>query len=516
MSKLLLIDDEESILRVLSLSLKSDGHEVATAQNGEEGLKVFQEESPEIVLTDLKMPGMDGIQVLKKVKELNPDTEVIVITGHGDMDSAIEALEEGASDFINKPVRDEVLTLALQRAQEKLAVRKRLRDHTTDLENMVRIATEELKRKSEFQHKLVTSSPDAIIATDENGEIVTFNPGAERLFGHPRFEVIGEKTLYDLYPSEIAEEFREALAPQKKAGAGLPWRETLIVVKNGQAVPVGFSGALIYESGKIIGSVAFFHDLREIKRLEQELVSSERLAAIGQTTAGLAHYIKNILAGLKGGTHTLNVGLDKNSLDKVKKGWPIIQHNIARISNLVADLLSYSKEREPECENCIPNEIAEDVCQLMEEKAQERHIEIKRSLDEGIGTASLDPKTLHRSLLNLVSNAIDACIFDEAAEKKWRVQVRTFLEGLQQIGFEVSDNGCGMNDQVKERLFSSFFSTKGGQGTGLGLLVTQKLVREHGGEITFTSQEGKGSTFTIRLPYKRVIDRKQSPASVEV
>jgi signal transduction histidine kinase len=244
--------------------------------------------------------------------------------------------------------------------------------------------------------------------------------------------------------------------------------------------------------------------------LEQELVTSERLAAIGQTTAGLAHYIKNILAGLKGGTHTLNVGLDKNSMEKVKKGWPIIQNNVARISSLVADLLSYSKEREPEFEPCCPNAITEDVCQLMEEKAQGHHVKIVRDFDKSVGEASMDPKTLHRSLLNLVSNAIDACIFDEAAGKEWRIQVRTTLENAETLRFEVSDNGCGMSDEVKERLFSSFFSTKGGQGTGLGLLVTQKLVQEHGGEITFASQEGEGSTFAIRLPYRGIADQKQS------
>ena len=146
MEKLLLIDDEESIIRVLSISLKSDGYDVATASNGDEGIKLFQQESPDIVLTDIKMPGMDGIEVLKRVKKLNPDTEVIVITGHGDMDSAIEALQYGASDFINKPIRDDILTLSLDRAKEKLAVKQKLKEYTDDLENMVKIATEEIRR----------------------------------------------------------------------------------------------------------------------------------------------------------------------------------------------------------------------------------------------------------------------------------------------------------------------------------------------------------------------------------
>ncbi|MFC1516760.1 response regulator, partial [Thermodesulfobacteriota bacterium] len=115
MRKILLIDDEEGNVRVLSMSLRSDGYDVATAFSGEEGLEVFNNESPDIVLTDLKMPGVSGLEVLKKVKEDSPETEVIIITGHGDIDSAIEALQYGASDFINKPIRDEGLTIALKR-----------------------------------------------------------------------------------------------------------------------------------------------------------------------------------------------------------------------------------------------------------------------------------------------------------------------------------------------------------------------------------------------------------------
>jgi DNA-binding NtrC family response regulator len=134
MDKLLLIDDEPDILRVLSMSLKADGYHVITAQNGLEGIAAFEKEKLDIVITDIKMPGMDGIEVLKKIKALNADTEVIIITGHGDIENAIEALKYGASDFINKPVRDEALAIALSRAREKFDIRQQLKEYTSDLE----------------------------------------------------------------------------------------------------------------------------------------------------------------------------------------------------------------------------------------------------------------------------------------------------------------------------------------------------------------------------------------------
>ncbi len=138
----------------------------------------------EVIITDIKMPGMDGIEVLKRVKSLNADTEVIIITGHGDIDKAIEALQYGASDFINKPVRDEALSIALKRAGEKIDIRQRLKEYTQNLEGKIEIATRELRRRTNFLGKLIRSSYEGIVATDEDLRIVVFNPGAERIFGH--------------------------------------------------------------------------------------------------------------------------------------------------------------------------------------------------------------------------------------------------------------------------------------------------------------------------------------------
>ena len=373
MYKILIIDDEEAILKVLSISLKSDNYSVVTALNGEEGLDLFVKETPHIVLTDLKMPGMDGIEVLKRIKEINPNAEVIIITGHGELDTAIGALQCGASDFINKPLKNDALTVALERAKEKIVIRKKLKAYTDDLEIMVRIATDELRRKSRFQSKLLGTIKEGIIATDENGSIVLYNPGAEKIFGYTYSEVKKMTSLTELYSSEMAEEINMRLNDKIKT-RDLPSEEVQITSKNKEKIPVRFSGAILFEKGEVMGSVAFFQDLREIKKLENELVKSERLAAIGQTVAGLAHYIKNILSGLKGGSYVLDVGFKKKNIDKISEGWQMIHRNIERISNLVLDLLSYSKEREPQYQKCSLDELALEVYDLMLPEAKKNNI----------------------------------------------------------------------------------------------------------------------------------------------
>ena len=141
---ILLIDDEEGILKVLSISLADIGYKVFTADSGEEGLHIFRDEKPPIVLTDIKMPGMDGIELLRIIKEEIPDTEVIMITGHGEMDLAIESLKLEATDFVTKPINDEILEIALKRAQERITMRRQLREHRENLEDLVKEKTKQL------------------------------------------------------------------------------------------------------------------------------------------------------------------------------------------------------------------------------------------------------------------------------------------------------------------------------------------------------------------------------------
>jgi signal transduction histidine kinase len=374
--RLLLVDDEPGILRVLSISLADRGYLVSTAQNGEEALSLFRQLRPGIVLTDIKMPGMNGIELLQKIKEEHPDTEVIMITGHGDLDLAVRSLKADASDFIAKPISEEALEVALRRAEGRIFNRRRLQEYTERLERLV----------------------------------------------------------------------------EEKTG---------------------------------------------------ELIHAERFAAVGQTVSALAHAIKNIAAGLTGGVFVLEKGIELDNRTYLLQGWEMVKGNVTKIKGMALDLLNYAKDRTPEYQYCDPNLPAQEVYSLMLARASEMGVSLRTSLDTGIPKAWLDPEGIHRVLLNLVTNAIDACTDLSCATRACEVLLGTTKPEGWAVEYRVTDNGCGMGEETRNKVFQSFFSTKGSKGTGLGLMIARKIVNEHGGVIEFHSEEGKGACMIVRLPEKK-------------
>ena len=241
----------------------------------------------------------------------------------------------------------------------------------------------------------------------------------------------------------------------------------------------------------------------ELRHAQEELRKIRRLATIGEGVTEIAHYIKNILTGLRGGMYMVNTAITKDKSHMLIEGWAMVRRNIENVSSLLRDVLKFSMERIPERIVCSPNEIASNAVELFRAKAKEHQVRLYIDLDPKLKEAYLDRDGIHNVLVNLISNAIDACVYDTDTSKAWRVKVRTKLVTSAKLDetiiFEVTDNGTGMSDEVKAKLFSKLFSTKAGQGTGIGLLGSQKIVREHGGEISVQSKEGEGSTFSVRL-----------------
>jgi len=236
----------------------------------------------------------------------------------------------------------------------------------------------------------------------------------------------------------------------------------------------------------------------EDTRYYSAMVQAERLAAIGQTIATLSHHIKNILQGIRGGSYLIELGLEEHDDSIIGKGWTIVEKNQNKISKLVMDMLTYSKEREPDLSTDNANRVVADVVELLQARAAEEEVELLWTPDESMPDTVFDPEGIHRAVLNVGTNALDAAGENEQGRK---VELRTvYLADQSLLQITVDDNGPGITAQDMEHLFSPFVSSKKGRGTGLGLPVSQKILNEHGGEIKVDSTPGEGSRFTLQMP----------------
>ncbi len=245
--------------------------------------------------------------------------------------------------------------------------------------------------------------------------------------------------------------------------------------------------------GEIRAVMEMSTNITEVKRLESELT------ILGETIAGMSHSIKNILCGLEGGVYVLDSGLQRGKEDRVRAGWEMVKNNVAKVSELVKGILYASKEREPEYKECDPGRLLTEVCDLYEATAGGEGIQIAREFEKEMGNCLLDPAGIHSALSNLVSNAVEACRASDVAGHRITVSGR-FEGGV--LLMEVTDDGYGMPKEVKRKLFNRFYSTKGSKGTGLGLVITRKVIEEHGGTIRVESEPDRGTSFFIEIPLR--------------
>jgi len=356
------------------------------------------------------------------------------------------------------------------------------------------VLSEELARQGRLRHIITDSALDALVASDATGIINVFNPAAESMFGISSEEVVGRMKILEILPAEIVNATTEDGAIQR-------FPEITVVAANGEEIPVRVSATSLRDGDQFIGTSVFLHDRTEHKKIEQENLDNARFAAVGQTVSQLAHGIKNILTGLQGGMYRVKTGMRQGSTERVEKGWKALERNVDRITELVKGFLSLAKGHVPEVEPTDPCRVAQDVFDLFRDTAAKVGVELRLEAPESLPVANFDAEDMRVCIENLVSNAMDAC--QVADNENTTVTIRV-VEHDDVITYEVSDTGCGMDYEVKRKVFTTFFSTKGLGGTGLGLLVTRKIVQEHGGAIDVESTPGEGSTFRVDLPRRRL------------
>jgi signal transduction histidine kinase len=231
-------------------------------------------------------------------------------------------------------------------------------------------------------------------------------------------------------------------------------------------------------------------------RLGRELKENERLAEIGQTVAGLSHVLKNVLNGLRAGQYVLDRALEKDDQEKLRKGLHVTKSSVRRVERLIFDMLYYAKERVPRREPVDPNEVIAEVADQLKDLAESLGVELRTEIDEGIGAVALDRTGIFRAIVDLVTNAIDACTESESGD----LVILKSRGRPDEIVLTVEDNGIGMTEEVLSKVYSRFFSTKAAGGTGLGLHVVKKITEEHGGTVEVDSVPDAGSAFHLHLP----------------
>ncbi len=345
-----------------------------------------------------------------------------------------------------------------------------------------------VEQQGELYEKVLGAVPCYVLILDRKYEVLWTNSLFQQHFG--RGTGLRCHELYRGLDSPCS----ECTAQETFEKGEVFSAEQSLTTNDGETIDVLVDSAPITnDQGDVVAVLEIAVDITSVKEMQQQL------GLLGQTVAGMAHSIKNIMMGLDGGIYVVNRGLEARDQAEIEEGWEMVQLNFEKISKLVRDILYCSKEREPNLQKVDPNKVLKEVYDLYMENAKSYQIDLEIETDDSLNEAVMDPDGLHTVISNLVVNAIDACKVD-----LWKdshvvaMKSRKGPDGTTVV--EVSDNGVGMEQEFKDRAFEEFFSTKGNQGTGLGLMVTQKIMREHGGNISFNSAPGKGTAFTVVFP----------------
>jgi signal transduction histidine kinase/FixJ family two-component response regulator len=516
-TKLLLADDEEGIRKVLGIYLADSGFEVLTAENGLQALDIFRKAQPPIVLTDLRMPGLDGIELLRTIKSESPDTEVIMITGHGDMDLAIESLKLEATDFVTKPINDDVLDIALKRAQERIAMRRQLREYTENLENLVQIQAarlmeaERLAAIGQALEGISTAFRD--MAGEVEGGVRFFNEmpcfvsihnrGLKVLAVNPVYrERLGDRVggrSWEIYGDRGEPAATCPVGRTFESGHGQRCQETLVYTDGSRWPATVHTVPISNSRGELELVLEFAIDVSEVERLRQELqATQDRLSSLGLMLSSVSHGVKGILTGLDAGVYLAESGLRHTRWEQTQEGLATIKEMVERVRRVVLDVLYFAKERPLEPKRVKATDFMEDVLALARPKLDRHGIDLQKEVPPESGDIEIDENVAVPALLNIIENAVDACIQDRTKPAR-RIAVRVRPEA-DSLVFEIEDDGVGMSAEQRERIFDLFYSSKGQAGTGLGLFIARQVVRQHGGSIDVASAPGRGSCFRIRWP----------------
>ncbi len=515
-SRILAVDDSPTFLEYLSVSLKSEGMVIDTAQNGKDALKLVRENDYDCVLLDLVMPEMDGIHVCRELSKLKSMEKrlivIMMLTAHESKKEMVCALEAGADDFVGKSndisiIKSRLSALLRRRfiQMDNQRIWRRLKENELKAERarIEKLAAEEkakiaqkLNDSEERFKRIFQSNSDGLVILNHDGCYLMVNAAAEWYLGKDKTQLIGTPFPYPFKEKEISNIEITPFAGAKK-----------IVEINRSRIPWGEEEAFLLSMRNVTKRELHLkktaEDLKsamdELTASQSQLIEAEKLGALGVLAAGIAHELNNPMMGmLNYAQYSLKHVPETNKAFEVLRN---MEQETRRCIDIVKNLLTFSRmekaDREPyqqiHCSTMIDR-----VINLLKYRIEKEGIQVVRSDKENDPVVEARPGNFQQVFLNLIGNAIDA--LSETADKTLSI---TSFRKNGNLNIEIGDTGPGIEPGIMESIFNPFFTTKPvGKGTGLGLSVSRSIVETHNGTLTCQSRPGTGTTFTVSLPEK--------------
>ena len=522
MTKILAIDDKKDNLIALSALLTAliPDCNVITAQSGAEGLEKAKTESPDTILLDIKMPGMDGYEVCNKLKddEATKHIPVIMISAiKTESDDLIKGFETGADAYLAKPIDEYVLiakvktALRIKKAEDSLREQKDLLERTVQERTVELLRTnEQLKHEinnrinAEKQYRmLVETMNDGLFLMDKNFLITFANNRFFEILGYPKDKIIG-MSMHHFLDVSNQHIFDEQMELHKKDNHTV--YELAFTRKDGQKIPVIVSpSTIIDDEGQFKGGLGVITDMSERKQLEDQLRQSRKMELIGALTGGIAHDFNNILGIIIGNTEL--------ALENIPE-WDPTHFNLEEIKtaglrakNIVRQLFSFARKTNRKLKPIKIVPVIKDALEFLRSTIP-AFIEIRQNIQATDETILANPTQINQIMMNLCINASHAM---EETGGILEVNIRTLdfgsrnvesgLEPGRYIKLTISDTGHGIAPEIIDRIFDPYFTNKEvGKGSGMGLAVVHGIVKNHNGVISVDSQAGKGTVFNILFP----------------
>ena len=484
---LFVVDDEQDIREGSERILTRIGFNVLTASRGDEALERMQKDRPAIVLLDLKMPGMDGMEVLGHIRQMDASILVIVITGYATVETAIEAMKQGAYDFIPKPFEPDQLRIVVNRAAEKI----RLTQEAAKLEEQRRRTLVDLGREQSRMRTIVESLPDAVVVTNPDGQVVLMNPAFAQQFNVPADTPAGEQIEKYIHDPGLCRLILEISQGKHIDFDDIPDYEFALseekyLLARGQPV--------LGERNECLGAVVNFVDITTLKVLDR--LKSEFVAKVSHELRSPLSTIHEQLAMVIRDVVGIAPHQDHHLLKRAKE-------KTQGMISLIGDLLDLSRIEEGLiCHAPEPvalGTVLESVVDFLQAKALSQDQTLQLSLPEApLPTINADPLALESIFGNLITNAL------HYTPAGGQIQVTADMAGIN-ARVRVIDNGFGIAEKHLNQIFDRFYRVKDDKtrfitGTGLGLPIVKGLLNSMGGFIEVESTLGEGSVFTVLIP----------------